>query len=51
VFPPEALKDHQPDLILVFTMGYEREIRESFITLGLTSRVISITELVNNCWN
>ena len=51
VFPPEALKDHQPDLIMLFTMGYEREIRESFITLGLTSRVISITELVNNCWN
>lgn len=51
VFPPEALKVHQPDLILVFTMGYEREIREFFNALGLTSRVISITELVNNCWN
>jgi SAM-dependent methyltransferase len=51
VFPPEALKDHQPDFILVFTMGYEREIRESFTSLGLTSRVISITELVNDSWD
>ncbi len=51
VFPPEALKVHQPDLILVFTMGYEREIRESFTALGLTSRVISITELINGSWH
>lgn len=51
VFPPEELKIHQPDLILIFTMGYEREIRESFTALGLTSRVISVTELVNNSWN
>lgn len=51
VFPPEALNVHQPDLILVFTMGYEREIRESFTALGLTSRVIPITELVNDCSN
>jgi SAM-dependent methyltransferase len=51
VFPPEALKDHQPDFILVFTMGYEREIRESFAELGLTSRVISISELVNDAWD
>lgn len=51
VFPPEQLKIQQPDLILVFTMGYEREIRESFTSLGLTCRVISITELVNDSWN
>lgn len=51
VFSPEALKVYQPDLILVFTMGYEREIRESFTAMGLTSRVISITEMVNGCWN
>ena len=51
VFSPEALKVYQPDLILLFTMGYEREIREFFTTLGLTSAVISITELVNESWN
>jgi len=50
VYPPEALRAQRPDLILVFTMGYEREIRESFAAMGLHSRVISITELVNNCW-
>lgn len=51
VFPPNELKIQQPDLIFVFTMGYEREIRESFTALGLTCRVISITELVNDSWN
>jgi hypothetical protein len=50
VYPPEELKVRQPDFILIFTMGYEREIRESFAALGLTSRVISINELVNNSW-
>jgi len=51
VYPPQALKTQQPDLILVFTMAYEREIRESFMAMGLRSRVISIAELVNNSWN
>ena len=51
VCPPNELKIQQPDLIFVFTMGYEREIRESFTALGLTCRVISITELVNDSWN
>ncbi len=48
VFPPTELKVQQPDLILVFTMGYEREIRESFAALGLTCRVVSITELIDS---
>ena len=51
VYPPEELKTHHPDLILVFTMGYEREIRESFMAMGLTSQIISITELVNSGWS
>ena len=51
VYPPQALKNQQPDLILVFTMGYEQEIRESFTAMGLRSRVISIADLVNNSWN
>lgn len=46
VYPPAELKVQQPDLILVFTMGYEREIRDSFAALGLTCRVVSITELI-----
>jgi hypothetical protein len=48
VYPPEELKVQKPDLILVFTMGYEREIRESFKALGLTCRVVSITELIGS---
>jgi hypothetical protein len=51
VYPPESLKTYQPDLILVFTMAYEQEIRESFVAMGLCSRVISISELVNKGWN
>jgi len=51
VYPPDELKRVNPDVIFVFTMGYEREIRESFDTMGLSARVISITELVNNSWN
>lgn len=51
VYPPEVLKALQPDLILVFTMAYEREIIESFTVLGLTGRVITCAELINNCWN
>jgi SAM-dependent methyltransferase len=46
VYPPAELKAQQPDLILVFTMGYEREIRDSFASLGLTSRVVSIIDLI-----
>jgi len=32
----------------LFTMGYEREIRNSFNEMGLTSEVISITQLLND---
>ncbi len=47
VFPAAKLTDKKPDLILLFTMGYEREIRESFIEMGLESEVVSIAELLN----
>ena len=47
VFPPTELKVQQPDLILLFTMAYEPEIRQSLATLSLTCPVISITELLN----
>ena len=46
VFPAAKLKEVRPDIILLFTMGYEREIRESFKEMGLTSEVISITQLL-----
>lgn len=48
VYPPQELQAQQPDLILVFTMGYEREIRESFAAMGLQCRVVSITELIDS---
>lgn len=51
VFSPVVLKDYQPDFILIFTMAYEPEIRESFKAMGLTSRVISISELISDFWN
>ena len=51
VYAPGELKKADPDVIFVFTMGYEREIRDSFDAMGLTAKVISITELVNNSWN
>lgn len=46
VFPAANLKEVKPDLILLFTMAYEREIRESFDAMGLTAEVISITQLL-----
>lgn len=46
VFPALSLKEVRPDMILLFTMGYEREIRESFKEMGLASEVISITQLL-----
>jgi hypothetical protein len=46
VFPAEKLKDIMPDLILIFTMAYEREIRDYFKSLGLTSEVISIEQFL-----
>ncbi|MBN1548071.1 MAG: methyltransferase domain-containing protein [Syntrophaceae bacterium] len=50
VFPPDVLKMKAPDMILIFTMGYEREIRESFTAMGLSAKVVSVTELVQNSW-
>ena len=50
VFPPDALKEKKPDLILIFTMAFEPEIRQSFKDLGLTCQVVSISELVNKEW-
>ena len=51
VFPPDALREKKPDLILIFTMAFEPEIRQSFNDLGLASRVVSISELVNKKWD
>ena len=46
VFPVEKLIEASPSLILVFSMAYEREIRNSFSKMGLTADVISITQLM-----
>lgn len=46
VRPAADLAALQPDLILLFTMAYEREIRESFAAMGLTGTVTSITQLL-----
>lgn len=46
VFPAEKLKDVMPDLILLFSMAYEREMRDYFKLLGLTSEVISIEQFL-----
>jgi hypothetical protein len=46
VYPAEKLLDISPDLILLFTMGYEREIRDSFADMGVTAEVISISQLI-----
>lgn len=47
VYPPSELKMMQPDLILLFTMGYEREIRNSFTAMGVKGRVISVTDIIS----
>ena len=46
VIPAAKLKEVRPDMILLFTMGYEREIRESFKEMGLDSEVISIMQML-----
>ena len=46
VFPAEKLIEASPSLILVFSMAYEREIRDSFSKMGLTAEVISITQIM-----
>ena len=48
VFPAENLKECMPDLILLYTMGYEREIKNSFNEMELTSEVVSISQLLND---
>ena len=47
VFSPDILKQHQPDLVLIFTMAFEPEIRQNLKELGLSGRIVSISELVN----
>lgn len=46
VRPASDLATVKPDLILLFTMAYEREIRESFARMGVTCPVVSITDLL-----
>lgn len=46
IHPAESLREHQPDVIVIFTMAYEREIRESFTRMGLNAEIISATTLV-----
>jgi len=46
VFSPEKLKEHNPDLILTFSMGYEPEIRKSLIDMKLSAKILSIQDLI-----
>ncbi len=46
IHPAEALREHQPDVIVIFSMAYEQEIRESFARLGLKAELVSATALV-----
>ena len=48
VFAPEKLKEHNPDLILTFSMGYEPEIRKSLIDMKLSAKILSIQDLINS---
>jgi len=48
VYPAEKLKEVRPDIIIIFTMAYEREIRESFIDMQLNAEILSITEIIEN---
>lgn len=45
VFPAAELARVQPDVIFLFTMSYEHEIRQSFKAMGLNAEVISIAQL------
>ena len=51
VYPPGELMVKQPDLILIFTLAYEQEIRDSFHAMNVKSKVISINDLINQSWN
>jgi SAM-dependent methyltransferase len=48
IHPAATLPAHQPDVIVIFTMAYEREIRESFARMGLTAEIVSATALVRS---
>ena len=48
IFAAKKLKELKPDIIFIFTMAYEQEIKDSFSKMGIKSRVISITDLINN---
>ena len=48
MFAPEKLKEHNPDLILTFSMGYEPEIRKSLIDMKLLAKILSIQDLINS---
>jgi hypothetical protein len=50
IFPPEDLKLLSPDLIVVLTMGYEQEIINSLTEMGLSSRIVTISQLVKESW-
>ena len=49
VFPTNQLITDNPDIVLLFTLAFEPEIRKSFCDLGLTSKVISLNELIKMC--
>jgi SAM-dependent methyltransferase len=42
----ELIKEN-PDYIFLFTMAYEPEIRESFTKMGLTAKVISLSQILS----
>ena len=46
VFEPSKLKEDNPEIIFIFTLAYEPEIRKSFEEMGLNSEVISINDLI-----
>ena len=46
VFEPSRLKVDNPEIIFIFTLAYEPEIRKSFLDMGLNCKVISINDLI-----
>lgn len=48
VYRPEDIIEIQPDLILIFTMAFEQEIREHILSLGYKNDIISIADLITN---
>ncbi len=47
VYQPKEIIDIEPDLILIFTMAFEPEIRELLSSLGYTNDIISISDLID----